>query len=167
MKKATNSNDEKKNNQSNSDSKKSKATPSGDQDKKKSTKSKNTAKETSSSSKSQGKQEKTSSQTPKSNKGGNNNHDNDDKNDKKKSDDKEISVKKEKIVDESKATIDAAKKDCTNLKRRVNRLFKKCVDEIKKMTDEHLPRKARKGGKSKVSIIVPEGKKSGDKISFK
>jgi len=35
------------------------------------------------------------------------------------------------------------------------------------MTDENLPRKAKKGGKSRVSITIPEGKKSGDKISFK
>ena len=53
------------------------------------------------------------------------------------------------------------------MKRKVARMFKKCVDEIKKMTPENLPVKSNKGGKSKVSITVPEGKKTGDKISFK
>ncbi len=87
--------------------------------------------------------------------------------DDKKTDTKATPNKESKEVEEAKAKVDACKKDCTNLKRRVNRLYKKCVDEIKKMTQENLPRKGKKGGKSKVSITVPDGKKTGDKISFK
>lgn len=77
-----------------------------------------------------------------------------------------VPKKDSKEIYEMKIRIDLAKKDCTNLKRRVTRLYKKCIDEIKKLKDDHLPRKAKKGVKSKVSIIVPEGKKTGDKISF-
>ena len=103
----------------------------------------------------------------------NNNKDHDSKDNKNSNSNKknggESSPKREKSLDgeETKSKIDLAKKDCTNLKRKVTRLFKKCVEEIKKMTSENLPVKSKKGGKSKVSIIVPEGKKTGDKISFK
>jgi vacuolar-type H+-ATPase subunit E/Vma4 len=79
----------------------------------------------------------------------------------------ETKVAPKKAISESRAKINEAKKECTNLKRRITRLYKKCVEEIKNMTAENLPRKSKKGAKSKVSIIVPDGKKTGDKISFK
>jgi DNA mismatch repair ATPase MutL len=50
---------------------------------------------------------------------------------------------------ENSAVIEAAKKEASNLKRRVERLYKKCVEEIEKLTKEHLPRKVKGGGTSK------------------
>lgn len=50
---------------------------------------------------------------------------------------------------ENSAAIEAAKKEASNLKRRVERLYKKCVEEIEKLTKEHLPRKVKGGGTSK------------------
>ena len=76
-------------------------------------------------------------------------------------------VKESKEVGENKAKIDTSRKECTNLKRRITRLYKKCVEEIKNLKAGHLPRKSKKKEKSKVSIIVPGGKKCGDKISFR
>eukprot|EP00555_Chaetoceros_dichaeta_P004721 CAMPEP_0198254164 /NCGR_PEP_ID=MMETSP1447-20131203/4529_1 /TAXON_ID=420782 /ORGANISM="Chaetoceros dichaeta, Strain CCMP1751" /LENGTH=624 /DNA_ID=CAMNT_0043940127 /DNA_START=25 /DNA_END=1899 /DNA_ORIENTATION=+ len=62
--------------------------------------------------------------------------------------------------------IDVAKKEATELKKKSNKLYKKCVVQIKKMKEEHLPRKPKSGGKVKVSITVPANKKGGDSITF-
>lgn len=80
-------------------------------------------------------------------------------------------AKKEKKEKEEKETlemtlIDVAKKEAAGLKTISNRLYKKCVSLIKDMTDEHLPRKPKSVGKTKVSITVPAHKKGGDKITF-
>ena len=50
---------------------------------------------------------------------------------------------------ENSAVVEAAKKEASNLKRKVDRLYKKCVEEIEKLTSEHLPRKVKGGGTSK------------------
>jgi len=77
-----------------------------------------------------------------------------------------VKVKEEKETLEM-TLINAAKKEASDAKRKSNRLFKKCVAEIKKMTEEHLPRKPRStGGKVKVCITVPSNKKGGDTITF-
>jgi len=83
----------------------------------------------------------------------------------------DIPAKKEKKEKEEKETlemtlIDVAKKEAAGLKTISNRLYKKCVSLIKGMTDEHLPRKPKSVGKTKVSITVPAHKKGGDKITF-
>merc|ERR1711935_942457 len=56
--------------------------------------------------------------------------------------------------------------EATELKKKSNKLYKKCVVQIKKMKEEHLPRKPKSGGKVKVSITVPANKKGGDSITF-
>mmetsp|Transcript_3944 Transcript_3944/g.5143 ORF Transcript_3944/g.5143 Transcript_3944/m.5143 type:complete len:701 (+) Transcript_3944:204-2306(+) len=140
---------------------KSKKSTSGESSDKKKSDGNNKSSKTSSSSNQKDKKSKSSKSQEKNEKGGTTGgNEGDDKNN------EGGKSTSKKTSDDNKSKIDLAKRDCTNLKRRVNRLFKKCVDEIKKMNDENLPRKAKKGGKSKVSIIVPDGKKSGDKISF-
>mmetsp|Transcript_16727 Transcript_16727/g.31696 ORF Transcript_16727/g.31696 Transcript_16727/m.31696 type:complete len:585 (+) Transcript_16727:80-1834(+) len=67
---------------------------------------------------------------------------------------------------ENSAVIEASKKEAANLKRKVERLFKKCVEEIEKLTKEHLPRKIKGGGTSKCQVVVPEGKASGDELQI-
>jgi len=62
--------------------------------------------------------------------------------------------------------IDVARKEAAELKKKSNKLYKKCVVQIKKMKEEHLPRKPKSGGKVKVSITVPANKKGGDTITF-
>jgi len=59
-----------------------------------------------------------------------------------------------------------AKKEASELKKKSNKLYKKCVAEVKKLTEEHIPRKPRSAGKVKVSITVPDNKKGGDTITF-
>jgi len=80
---------------------------------------------------------------------------------------KKSSVKEKDTKKTLKMTlIDAAKKEAVDLKTISNKLYKTCVVQIKKMKEEHLPRKPRSGGKVKVSIIVPVNKKGGDTITF-
>lgn len=80
----------------------------------------------------------------------------------KKSDVKEKETKKNLKM----TLIDVAKKEAAELKTISNKLYKTCVVQIKKMKEEHLPRKPRSGGKVKVSITVPANKKGGDTITF-
>lgn len=83
---------------------------------------------------------------------------------------KKADVVKDKEKDAKKTLkmtlIDAAKKEAAELKKKSNKLYKKCLVQIKKMKEEHLPRKPRSGGKVKVSIRVPSNKKGGDTITF-
>jgi len=68
--------------------------------------------------------------------------------------------------EEMKARVDASRKEVTSLKRKSTRLHNKCVEEIQNMRDEHLPRKLKSGGTSKVAVKIPQGKNGGDTISF-
>ena len=45
--------------------------------------------------------------------------------------------------------------------------YKKVLNDIKNLTEEHLPRKPKKNKKVKVSIVVPQNKKAGDMITFR
>jgi len=82
---------------------------------------------------------------------------------KKKKEDEHEKAKEAKS--EQSPEIEEAKKDSHNLKRRVDRLYKKCVEVIDNLTKEHLPRKM-KGGTGKCQIIVPEGKAPGDLLQI-
>lgn len=62
--------------------------------------------------------------------------------------------------------IEEGKKETHNLKRRVDRLYKKCVEEIEKLTKENLPQKT-KAGTGKCQIIVPEGKLPGEELTIR
>lgn len=70
------------------------------------------------------------------------------------------------VKSEDAAKIEELKKESHNLKRRVDRLYKKCVEEIEKLTKEHLPEKM-KAGTGKCQIIVPEGKTPGDELTIR
>mmetsp|Transcript_18100 Transcript_18100/g.20866 ORF Transcript_18100/g.20866 Transcript_18100/m.20866 type:complete len:667 (-) Transcript_18100:13-2013(-) len=76
-----------------------------------------------------------------------------------------VSKKKQKqeLTPEMKEQVAALKKRAFDLKKRSDELFAATRDAIKKMTDKELPRKKKN---EKVSIVVPEGKKPGDDITF-
>lgn len=70
-----------------------------------------------------------------------------------------------KVKTEDGGNLEEVKKERDSLKRKSDRLHKKCIEEIEKMTKEHLPRKI-KGGNTKCQIRVPANKKGGDEIQI-
>jgi len=78
-----------------------------------------------------------------------------------KADDEELPT----VNSEDNAKMEEAKKEAGNLKRKADRIYKKCVEEIEKMTEDNLPRKPKRGT-SKCQVTVPEGKSSGDGITI-
>ena len=75
------------------------------------------------------------------------------------------SKKATKVKTEDAGNLEEVKKERDSLKRKSDRLHKKCIEEIEKMTKEHLPRKL-KGGNTKCQIKVPANKKGGDEIQI-
>lgn len=70
---------------------------------------------------------------------------------------------KVQVTQEMKEQIEALKKRANDLKKNADHVFQKTRDSIKKMSDKDLPRKKKN---EKVSIVVPDGKKPGDDITF-
>ena len=83
---------------------------------------------------------------------------------------KKAKERQDDTSEETEETTDLleAKKKSVDLKKVVNKLYKKCIVEIKKLSEKDLPRKQEKGGEQvKVSITVPKNKKGGDMITFR
>jgi len=70
---------------------------------------------------------------------------------------------KKKITPEMKAQIEALEKRAMTLKAKSDKVYDATRKAIKKMTEKELPKKKKN---EKVSIVVPDGKKPGDDITF-
>ena len=77
---------------------------------------------------------------------------------------KKVPKQKAELTDEEKKVLEAVKKKADEKKAEQEAIYAKLVTEIKAMKDSTLPRRKET---SKVSLVVSEGKKPGDNMTFR